>query len=92
MTTLKDQLLDLVGAIENDWTAEEIMLAKDVAKDYAALIAGKVAGDDIAVELAHVQAQAASLMAAGTISLANVIEEEVSKFLTQIISDLVPGL
>lgn len=55
---------DLMAWVEEDFTGDDLVDAKRVAKDLAFLLAAKAGGKDIESELVHVKAQAMNLSAA----------------------------
>lgn len=93
MSGLQKALDDTIASLENQWTPEEIALAKRIAARYADYFARRVAGVPIMDgDWENIRAGALSIVASGTVTLANVLEEEVQKFLSGLVSEVVPGL
>lgn len=91
MSSLKTQLQQLLDKVGDSWTPEERALAESIAQDYVTLMAKRVGGDDVTAELAHVRAQATSIVTAGSLGLATVLEEAILDFLTKLILELGRG-
>lgn len=88
--SLKKELADLLEGISEEWTPEDLSLAKEIAADYADLMVRQIAGEAVEGEILHIRAQAQAIIVAGTVTAEKVIEDRIRDFLGNLISDLLP--
>jgi len=92
LKSISQSLRDLIDNLNESWTPDEKHFIEIVAADYASLIQRRIAGEDVAQEMVQLRAQASSIVVGAAGSLSTTIEEGIRKFLTDMISELVPGL
>lgn len=91
MTSLRKKLLETLEQLGESWTPDERQFVEVVAEAYAALVARRIAGEDVETELVQVRAQASSIAAGAAGSLSEALEEGIRDFLSDLVREILPG-
>jgi hypothetical protein len=88
MSHLATFLEERIEKLRDDWSPEELDLAKAVARDVADLTLKGIAGANVAAELEQANAAADALVGAATISVAQALYEGATDFLGDLLARL----
>lgn len=86
LTTFLEEKLE---KLRDDWTPQELELAKGIAQDIADLTLQGIAGGDVAAELEQAHAAADAMVGAATVSLSKTLYDGVVEFLADLLGRLV---
>ena len=78
-----------IEELRDDWTPDELKLAKSIGQDIADLTLQGIAGGNVAAELEQAHAAADAMVGAATVSLSRTLYDGVMEFLGELLGRLV---